>query len=222
MEERGRVGADPLHRESSEATMSSQDSTRDGTEPSTGRGVWGKRLLFLLPVVVFLVVSAYFAWGLLSGRDPSKVPSALIDQPVPQLDLKPVPGLSPPGLATADLTGQDQPVLLNVWASWCVPCRAEHPILMRLAEREGVKVYGINYKDKPGDAERFIDNLGNPYARIGADPDGRAGIQLGVYGVPETYVIGPTGKIRYKHTGPIDSKALNEKLLPLLKRLGGS
>ena len=202
---------------------SEQDTRADGDTGSLDDGgtQWGKRLLFLLPVIVFLIVAGYFAWGLLSDRDPSAVPSALIDKPVPQFDLQPVDGLDSPGLATADLTGSDKPVLLNVWASWCVPCRAEHPILMRLAERDGVTVHGINYKDKPADATRFIQNLGNPYTRIGADPTGRAGIQLGVYGVPETYVIGPSGKIRYKHTGPIDSKALNEKILPLLKRLGG-
>jgi cytochrome c biogenesis protein CcmG/thiol:disulfide interchange protein DsbE len=199
---------------------SEQDTQTAGDDAATG-GQLGKRLLFLLPVAIFLVVAGYFAWGLLSGRDPSAVPSALIDKPVPQFDLKPVEGLNSPGLSTADLMRADRPVLLNVWASWCVPCRAEHPILMRLAERDGVTVHGINYKDEPADANRFIDNLGNPYKRIGADPSGRAGIQLGVYGVPETYVIGPSGKIRYKHTGPIDSQALKEKILPLLERLGG-
>ena len=204
--------------------MTSEQDTQTGqtagSGPETG-GQWGKRLLFLLPVVLFLILAGYFAWGLLSDRDPSEVPSALIDKPVPQFDLSPVQGLNSPGLSTADLTDADQPVLLNVWASWCVPCRAEHPILMRLAERDGVTVHGINYKDKPADATQFIQNLGNPYTRIGADQSGRAGIQLGVYGVPETYVIGPSGKIRYKHTGPIDSKALKNKILPLLERLGG-
>lgn len=201
--------------------MTSEQETQAADDGTATGNQWGKRLLFLLPVVVFLIVAGYFAWGLLSGRDPSAVPSALIDKPVPQFDLPPVEGLDSPGLSTADLTEANQPVLLNVFASWCVPCRAEHPILMRLAERDGVKVFGINYKDKPADARRFIGNLGNPYTRIGADPTGRAGIQLGVYGVPETYVIGPSGKIRYKHTGPIDSKALNQKILPMLERLGG-
>ncbi|MBK1667492.1 hypothetical protein CKO28_05535 [Rhodovibrio sodomensis] len=199
---------------------SEQDTQAVGGGEDSGSH-WGKRVLFLLPVVIFLIVAGYFAWGLLSDRDPSRVPSALIDQKVPQFDLPPVAGLDSPGLSTADLMQADQPVLLNVWASWCVPCRAEHPILMRLAERDGVTVHGINYKDTPADARRFIQNLGNPYTRIGADRSGRAGIQLGVYGVPETYVIGPSGKIRYKHTGPIDSKALNQKILPLLEKLGG-
>ncbi|MBK1696751.1 DsbE family thiol:disulfide interchange protein [Rhodovibrio salinarum] len=181
----------------------------------------GKRLLFLLPMLIFLVVAGYFAWGLLSDRDPSEVPSALIDKPVPQFDLSPVEGLDTPGLKTADLTDANGPVLLNVWASWCVPCRAEHPVLMRLAERDDVTLYGVNYKDEPADARQFINNLGNPFTRIGADRSGRTGIELGVYGVPETYVIGPSGKIRYKHTGPIDAKALNENILPLLQRLSG-
>lgn len=196
------------------------DSTGDGgQEAQTGLGL--RRLLFLLPVLVFLAIAAWFAWGLLSERDPSEVPSALIDKPVPQFDLGPVPGLDVPGLSRGDLVDSQQPVLLNVFASWCVPCRAEHPVLMRLAERDGITVYGVNYKDKPADARQWLSNLGNPYARIGSDLDGRAGIQLGVYGVPETYVIGPSGTIRYKHVGPIDAKSLEKKILPLLEKLSG-
>lgn len=201
--------------------LSSDDPRARPPAREAPRGLWLSRLVFLLPVAVFLVIAGYFAWGLLSGRDPSEVPSALIDKPVPEFELPPVPGLQTPGLSRADLTASGEPVLLNVFASWCVPCRAEHPIFMRLAEREGVKVYGVNYKDKPADARQWLADLGNPYSRIGADRDGRAGIQLGVYGVPETYVIGPSGRIRYKHVGPLDAKALRQDILPLLKKLRG-
>jgi cytochrome c biogenesis protein CcmG/thiol:disulfide interchange protein DsbE len=197
--------------------MSAQE---DSQQQDTGGSHWGKRLLFLLPVAAFLVVAGYFAWGLLSDRNPREVPSALVGQAVPQFDLPPVEGLEPAGLATADVTGAERPVLLNVFASWCGPCRVEHPILMRLAEREGIKVFGIAYKDKPADTRRFIENLGNPYQRIGADRSGRIGIELGVSGVPETYIVGPSGEIRYKHTGPITGQALRDKILPLLRKLG--
>lgn len=193
---------------------------QDSQQQDTGGSQWGKRLLFLLPVAVFLVVVGYFAWGLLSDRNPREVPSALVGQQLPQFDLPPVEGLEPAGLATADITRAQQPVLLNVFASWCGPCRVEHPILMRLAEREGIKVFGIAYKDKPADTRRFIENLGNPYRRIGADQSGRIGIELGVSGVPETYIVGPSGEIRHKHTGPITGQALRETILPLLQKLG--
>jgi len=199
--------------------LSSDDPCARPEAQEPPRGQWLKRALFLLPVAVFLAIAGYFAWGLLSDRDPREVPSALIDKPVPQFDLGPIEGLDTPGLKSADLTETQQPVLLNVFASWCVPCRAEHPIFMRLAEREGVKIYGVNYKDKPADARQWLGNLGNPYQRIGADRSGRTGIELGVYGVPETYVIGPSGTIRYKHVGPIDAKSLREDILPLLERL---
>jgi cytochrome c biogenesis protein CcmG/thiol:disulfide interchange protein DsbE len=204
-------------------TSQSDSDPREASAPNAdeggGRGLALKRALFLLPVAVFLAIASWFAWGLLADRDPSEVPSALIDKPVPQFNLGPIPGLDVPGLSRADLAETQQPILLNVFASWCQPCRAEHPIMMRLAERDGVKIYGVNYKDQPQDAKQWLANLGNPYARIGQDLDGRAGIQLGVYGVPETYVIGPSGLIRYKHVGPITPKALREDILPLLDKL---
>ncbi|MBP5858063.1 DsbE family thiol:disulfide interchange protein [Marivibrio halodurans] len=175
------------------------------------------RLIFLIPLVLFLVLAGYFAVQLLSGEDPRAVPSALIDKPAPDFDL---PGLyaGEPGFATADLK-RGGPVLVNVFASWCVPCRAEHPLLMRLAEEEGATIFGLNYKDKRADAKGFIEELGNPYARIGFDGEGRVAIDWGVYGVPETYVIDGSGRIRYKRVGPLQPRHLEEDILPLLEDL---
>ncbi|WP_119679847.1 DsbE family thiol:disulfide interchange protein [Indioceanicola profundi] len=172
------------------------------------------RLILFVPFALFLVLVGYFAVGL--TRDPSELPSALIDQPVPQFELPPVQE-NGQGLATADLKGGVQ--LVNVFASWCAPCRIEHPLLMRLAKEEGVTIHGIAYKDKPQDSQRFLAQLGNPYQRIGADLDGRIGIEWGVYGVPETYIVDAEGRIRYRHVGPLMPFDLDEKILPLIREL---
>lgn len=172
------------------------------------------RLFLLLPLVLFLVLGAYFAIGL--TRDPSKLPSTLINKPVPTFAL---PGLGDqgPGLASTDLVGKVR--LVNVFASWCGPCRIEHPLLMRLAQEEGVTLHGLNYKDKPAAAQAFLAMLGNPYATIGADKDGRVAIDFGVYGVPETYLIDATGHVRYRHVGPLMPHDLEEVLLPMIREL---
>ncbi|HEX2726850.1 MAG TPA: DsbE family thiol:disulfide interchange protein [Beijerinckiaceae bacterium] len=163
------------------------------------------RLLYLLPVLVFTALALLFLVRLFSG-DPSRVPSALIGRPVPAFALEPLPGLAQagqpvPGLADADLKGRV--TVVNVWASWCGPCRQEHPMLIALARNPSVRVVGINYKDNPENARRFLGALGNPFAAVGIDPSGRAAIDWGVYGVPETFVIGPDGTIRHKHIGPL-------------------
>lgn len=173
-----------------------------------------RRLLYLLPLAAFIVVAAWFAFGL--TRDPSRLPSALLDRPVPEFQLGALPGAGKPGFAAGDLKGQV--ALVNVFASWCVPCRAEHPILMRLA-RENVAIYGISYKDKAGDSLKFLQELGNPYAAIGHDESGRVGIEWGVYGVPETFIVGRDGRIRHKQVGPISPQDLNDTILPLLAEL---
>lgn len=191
------------------------------TEASSERN----RLILFIPLLVFLLVVGAFLWALVLkerftgvAHNPSVVPSALIDQPVPAFELPPLLEEGR-GLATADLKGGGVK-LVNVYASWCAPCRIEHPLLMRLAQEEGVTVHGIAYKDKPADSRRFLEMLGNPYQRVGLDLDGRAGIEWGVYGVPETYVVDNDGRIRYRHVGPLMPHDLTEKILPLVRELG--
>jgi cytochrome c biogenesis protein CcmG/thiol:disulfide interchange protein DsbE len=172
-----------------------------------------KRLLTLLPLALFAVLVGYFALGL--RRDPHLLPSALLDRPAPEFSLPPLAD-GKPGVARADLVGA--PVLVNFFASWCVPCRAEHALLERLAA-DGVVLLGIDYKDKTEDAKRWLAELGDPYRRLGADRDGRVAIDFGVYGVPETYVIDRAGTIRYRQVGPITPDDLDHTIKPLLAEL---
>jgi cytochrome c biogenesis protein CcmG/thiol:disulfide interchange protein DsbE len=163
------------------------------------------RFLFLLPGLIFAALALLFLVRLFSG-DPSRLPSALIGRPVPPFQLAALEGLRAngqpvPGLTATDLKGRT--TIVNVWASWCAPCRQEHPALMELAKDAGVRVVGINYKDNPENARRFLGALGNPFAAVGVDPNGRTAIDWGVYGVPETFIVGPDGTIRYKHVGPL-------------------
>lgn len=176
-----------------------------------------KRLLFVLPLAVFAIGAAFLYWGLNPERNPAAIPSVLIDRPAPAFALPPIEGSPWPELSSADLGGEV--TLVNVFASWCLPCRAEHPLLVDLAERRGVKVVGINYKDEPEDAIAWLRELGNPYAAIGADREGRAGIDWGISGVPETFVVDREGTIRYRHVGPIHAVELEELILPILERL---
>ena len=169
--------------------------------------------LAILPLIVLVGLIAVFAGQM--GRSTSFVPSALIDKPVPQFTLDPVEGLDQPGFAAADLSGQGV-VVVNVFASWCVPCRAEHPFLMDLAQ-EDIVLYGLNYDDPAENARAFLAELGNPYAAIGADRDRRVGIEWGVYGVPETFIIDNAGIIRFKHVGPITEESYETLLLPAIE-----
>jgi cytochrome c biogenesis protein CcmG/thiol:disulfide interchange protein DsbE len=179
-----------------------------------------RRLIVLLPLLVFLAIAALFLFRLGSG-DPSKLPSALIGRPVPDTPLPPIPGLARdgapvPGIANADFKGAVS--LVNVWASWCVPCHDEAPLLMKLAEDKRIRIIGINYKDQPENARRFIGRYGNPFAAVGADTNGRASIDWGVYGVPETFVIDRDGRIAYKLVGPITADNLETALKPQLEK----
>ena len=173
-----------------------------------------RRALFLLPLVLFMVLAGYFALALRPSYDPQALPSAMIDKEAPQFDLA---GLSGEGLSRDGLKGG--PVLINFFASWCVPCRVEQPVLMRLANREHVPLYGIDYKDQPEDAAKLLAQFGDPYRRVGLDPDGRVGLDFGVYGVPETYVLDSTGHIRKRFVGPLTAEQVDKELLPLLKAL---
>ncbi len=172
---------------------------------------------FLMPLAIFAVLVAFLYRGL--SLDPKKVPSPLVGKPVPAFSL---PTLNDPGtvLSQADLTGKVS--LLNVWATWCVSCRAEHRVLMALANTGKVDIYGLNYKDERAAAQRWLQNLGNPYVANAFDQNGRVGINWGVYGTPETFVIDRKGIIRYKHIGPISEQDLQEIILPLVEQLQSS
>lgn len=161
------------------------------------------RIIMALPVLVVLVIGGFFVWGLNPDRNPNEIPSVLISQPAPQFELPEVAGVGVPGFSRADLTGNDDAVIVNVFASWCVPCRAEHAVLTRMVRVNNIRLFGINYKDEPEDAAAWLDELGNPYERIGSDLDGRAGIEWGISGVPETFIVGPDGTVLYRYVGPV-------------------
>jgi cytochrome c biogenesis protein CcmG/thiol:disulfide interchange protein DsbE len=169
---------------------------------------------YLLPLGIFLVLVVFLGIGL--GLNPREIPSPLIDKPAPAFDLVQLhePGKS---LTTKDMQGKVW--LLNVWASWCVSCREEHPVLVELAKTRVVPIVGLNYKDQRPEALRWLQQFGDPYVMSIVDGDGRVGINFGVYGVPETFVIDKTGVIRYKQIGPVTPKALQEKILPLVAKL---
>jgi cytochrome c biogenesis protein CcmG, thiol:disulfide interchange protein DsbE len=184
------------------------------------RGVGRRRMLVLLPLALFLGLAGLFLVRLFAG-DPSLLPSPLIGHPAPQTKLPPIAGLERdgaplPGLDPAQFKGAV--TVLNVWASWCVPCRDEAPLLMQLAKDHRFRLVGINYKDTAENAQRFAARFGNPFAAAGADDSGRAGIDWGVYGVPETFVIGRDGKIAYKLVGPITEDNINAVLKPQIEK----
>lgn len=178
------------------------------------------RMIVLIPLLAFLGLAALFMFRLGTG-DPSRIPSALIGQPAPHTNLPALPGLERdgkevPGLDSAAFRGEV--TLLNVWSSWCVPCRDEAPLLVRLAADQRIRVAGINYKDEPENARRFLGRYGNPFAANGIDSNGRAAIEWGVYGVPESFVVGRDGHISYKLVGPITAENLDEVLRPALEK----
>jgi len=161
------------------------------------------RLLAFVPLAVAAILGGFFLWGLNPDRDPNNIPSVLISQPAPEFDLAAVDGLETPGLSRADLVGNPGPVIVNVFASWCVPCRAEHGVLTQMVEKDGLTLFGINYKDKPEDATKWLAELGNPYERIGSDLSGREGIEWGLSGVPETFIVGSDGTVLFRYVGPV-------------------
>lgn len=190
------------------------------TAAADNTGTGRRRLLLLIPLAVFAALAVLFLFRLGAG-DPNRIPSALIGRPVPQTELPPVEGLLRDGKAVPGLSPaifQGKVTLLNVWASWCVPCHDEAPLLDELAKDTRFQIVGINYKDQPDNARRFIGRYGNPFTAVGSDPNGRAAIDWGVYGVPETFVIGKDGRIAYKLVGPITEQNLAAVLKPAIEK----
>lgn len=173
-------------------------------------------LRYLLPLAGFVVMVGFLLVGL--GLNPRLIPSPLIDKPVPAFTL---PRLEDPGRQVSQAALEGEVSLVNVWASWCVSCRQEHPVLMQLAQEHGIPIHGINYKDRRSDALEYLRHGGNPFRWNGHDLDGRVGIDWGVYGTPETFVVDRQGRIRHKHTGPISPRQASEELLPVIERLRG-
>jgi cytochrome c biogenesis protein CcmG/thiol:disulfide interchange protein DsbE len=172
------------------------------------------RLKYFLPIALFLAIAAAFGVGL--TMDPKTLPSALIGKTVPKFDLPPVKGRTL-GLSDKHLHGEV--TLVNFFASWCLACRKEHPFLMELSKNAAFKLHGVNYKDKPSAVETWLNETGDPFARTGVDDKGRIAIDWGVFGIPETFVVGPDGRIAYKHIGGLNLKAFADKLLPVIRRL---
>jgi len=172
------------------------------------------RLFLFLPLVFFVVMALYFGLGL--REDPSEIPSQLIDRELPEFDLPPIEGFET-GLSNADLAGQVS--LLNVFGSWCPPCAIEHPMLMQISRSGVVPVYGVDWKDPPGAGTAWLERNGNPYRRVGDDPDGRLAIDLGITGAPETFIVDRDGRVRYRHVGIITEEVWDGTLRPLVEHL---
>ena len=174
-------------------------------------------VLFGLPLIALVALVAVFAGSI--NRDPNLVRSVLIDKPAPSFAMDAVPELGVPGFDTAALKGQVS--VVNVFASWCIPCRAEHPLLLALKDVAEVRLLGINQADAPENARAFLEELGNPYDAVGADRDRRVSIDWGVYGVPETFVVNAEGIITFKHVGPLDPQSFETELLPAIAKAQG-
>ena len=174
----------------------------------------GRIALLVLPLLALAGLVAVFAVSI--NRDTSLIPSVLIDKPAPEFTLAPVEGLDVPGFDTASLKGEV--TIVNVFASWCIPCRDEHPLLTALKAETQVRLFGINQKDAPENARAFLTELGNPYDAVGADPSTRVSIDWGVYGVPETFLVDADGIIRYKHIGPLSIEAIERELIPAITK----
>lgn len=186
---------------------------KDSTVPNHPKS---KRVIFLLPLFVLLALFAVFLWGL-NDSGSSKIWSALINKPAPSFELGAVKGLQTAGFATRDLLDSGKVTVVNVFASWCVPCLAEHPFLAELGGRDDIRLYGINFRDE--EAVGWLAKHGNPYDRIGADSTGRVSIDWGVTGVPESFILDQDGIIRYKHVGPINPGELERKIIPVIESL---
>lgn len=179
-----------------------------------------RKLAVILPLILTAIMIVIFLSVLLSGRNTQTIPSALLNRPAPEFTAAPITGLDLTGLSSQDLRGKPQTVtVLNVWASWCTPCIAEHPYITQLSQVDNIRLVGLNYRDKPDAAIRFLQKLGNPYDAIGVDKHGATAIDFGVYGVPETYIIDHKGIIRYKVVGPVTPDIIEQDLKPLIREL---
>ena len=183
----------------------------EGRDASVGKS---RRIHFVLPLAVFAVIAVFLGIGL--TLNPREVPSPLIGRQAPEIDLPPVQGRTL-GLSSRDLKGQVQ--IVNVFASWCAPCRQEHPLLLDLQKAGVAPIHGLNYKDAPEEAARWLDRLVDPYTRTGADLDGKVSIDWGVYGVPETFIIDREGRVAFKHVGPLTPEVIAKKVRPLITKL---
>ena len=202
--------------------MSEEAKTPGEEIPSEEEKGGGVKLTVLLPLLVFLGIAAFFVWGLVKG-DPRRLPSVLIGKPVPEFNLPPLEGATydgapVPGLSSADLKKIPGVKLVSFFASWCTGCRAEHPFLMQLARNHVIPLVGIAYKDPHDKSLAWLEELGNPYSRIGVDRKGRTGIDFGVYGIPESFFINSEGRIIYKYIGPLDARAWKNTVTPELEK----
>lgn len=196
----------------------SQTLSQPQPTPERKGASWGKRLIFIAPTLVFLVLIGFFVKQL--GEDPSELPSVLINRPVPQFALEPLPGRGMP-LRSEDLKGEVS--LVNIFGSWCVACQVEHPFLMQIKKTGFVPIHGIDWREKdPRDGMRWLQRNGDPYTRVGLDPDSKIAVDFGVTGAPETFVVDKQGVIRYKHIGPVTAEVWNNTLKPLIEKLRAS
>lgn len=197
--------------------MSTPEKNQLGSRPGFS---WG----MALPLVIFMSLAGLFFYGLQNG-DPSRLPSALIGKHVPIFELPPLKGLKNggapvPGLSSKDLAQGDVRIV-NFWASWCAPCRDEHPFLVQLTKQSKAPLTGINYKDQTAAARRFLGRFGNPFVAVGVDAKGMTAIEWGVAGMPETFIVGGDGTILYKHVGPINGQIMEKQLMPVIKKARG-
>ena len=200
-----------------------QEKVAAPAESGAARGTSRSRAL-IWPLAVFTILAAIFAFAL-RGGDPSRLPSALIGKTAPIMSLEPLEGLTDAGKEIGSFTiselADGRVSVVNFWASWCTPCVQEHPMLAALKERTGVRIYGVNYKDQAAAARRFLGRYGNPYTGVGVDRSGRAAIEWGVYGMPETFIVNGRGEIVYKHVGPIAADSLESRIIPAVRSAQG-
>ncbi|WP_373236786.1 DsbE family thiol:disulfide interchange protein [Cohaesibacter celericrescens] len=210
--------------ETKKSSESSEPSSQNTDQSDTKKG--GFNVFILLPLVIFMGLASLFLWQMANGADPNQIPSVLINKPAPQFDLpaldasfgiKRPDGGSMPGFKTADFVGKVS--VVNVWASWCPTCRDEHPMLLNMTQDDRFELIGLAYKDEPANSARFLSNHGNPFDSVGMDISGRVGIDWGVYGAPETFIVDKTGTIRYKHIGALTPRSLAASFMPKLEEI---